>query len=420
MRRFQLIIAAFLEVLAIVLANAQGMVGVRTDEAKYLLNIPYPHPFVGRGLFHLFEWLPFQEAFLRVLMATLLIQAVWLIWDACRDLPSAERFAISASWVGSAALLTQAGTIMMAPLTALQALVFIWAERRIALLDQSRWALIARWLPWKKHSQEEKGATLSFFLALLWLLSLFTAFHIVLFLPVVWATFCRLRRPLGERLLYVLAPMALLALYTATQPLILVSFSIHSSKDSAIPLFSRLWSVIWLWLLAGSALGSVYALAGFFKRGSGALVLSAAFVALALFGAYYTYYAILFAPLSIGGLLAYFSSGGRLHKFPYTVILTACMGVLVAWTWPWSAFSWAGPVSTMLPKTASASTLIVGSYGHEWQYANTGAVLHFDPKFLPNASAVVCLSSCQQLVFPGFQKSVRAPKHFPGEVWVRK
>ena len=410
--RFQLILAGFIQVLALVLANAQGVLGVRTDEAKYLLDIPYPHPPLARGIFHFFEWLPFQEGFIRIVLATLLLQAVWLLWDACRDLHPAERFAVAITWLFSAALIIQAGTLMMAPLTALGALIFVWAERRITLVDESRWMMIARLLPWKKHTIEHKSAILSFGLALVWITSLFSAFHIVLFLPLVWRAFAHLRRPLSERLLYIVGPLVVVALYTLGHPLILASFTIQATKDASFTLLSRFTGVVWLWILAGSAVGTLVGVAGIVRWGSWALRASAVLVFVALLGAQMEYYAILPLPLLVGGLMALFSSGVRIEKFPYTVIYVACSVILIALTAPWFSINPAAAVSQEIQKHSSGTILIVGSFGHQWQYQNRQTVHRYSERLLPNADAVVCLAPCQQMGFPGFRKLSDLPKEF--------
>ena len=74
-----LITVAGLEVYALALAFLQAMSGVRTDEAKYLLNIPYPHPPAARFVLGLTDGWAYQEIFWRIVFATLLVQAVFLV-----------------------------------------------------------------------------------------------------------------------------------------------------------------------------------------------------------------------------------------------------------------------------------------------------------------------------------------------------
>ncbi|MBI5156250.1 hypothetical protein HZA45_03180, partial [Candidatus Peregrinibacteria bacterium] len=124
-----------LEAYAIILAFLQAMSGVRTDEAKYLLNIPYPHPPAARFLLGLTDGWAYQEFFWRFLFATLLVQAVFLIWSMGKILPRRDRFTLCGVWLFSAAFVAQTGSIMMAELTALQGLVFtwLWIRRDIAI-----------------------------------------------------------------------------------------------------------------------------------------------------------------------------------------------------------------------------------------------------------------------------------------------
>ncbi len=169
MRRLSTIIG--LELYAFALAWMQALGGVRTDEAKYLLNIPYPHPPLARWILSQTEALPFQEMFWRTVFATLVVQAAWLVWTMAPDLPRRTRLAMCGCWLIAAAVVLQAGSIMMAPLNALQGLFFVWLYLR-------RDIDLSRSLGW---------------LCLLWFASLFTAYQAVLFLPVVIAVVYRTR-----------------------------------------------------------------------------------------------------------------------------------------------------------------------------------------------------------------------------------
>ena len=68
----RILIILLLEGYAILLAGMQGVAGVRTDEAKYLLNIPYPHPPFARWIIGQTEWMTYQEMFWRIVFATIL------------------------------------------------------------------------------------------------------------------------------------------------------------------------------------------------------------------------------------------------------------------------------------------------------------------------------------------------------------
>ena len=121
----RLVAIVLLEIYALVLTTWQMGIGIRTDEAKYLLNIPYPHPPLARFILNLTEAVPFQELLWRIIFASLIVQATWFIRGMAKNFPGTVQIALSIAWLGCMAILQQGGTIMMAPLTALQALVFV-------------------------------------------------------------------------------------------------------------------------------------------------------------------------------------------------------------------------------------------------------------------------------------------------------
>ena len=129
-----------LEIAAAGLAVLKWMGGVRTDEAKYFLNIPYPHPPLVRTMLHWTVLLPGAELVWRVVFATLLFQGVWLLWRSGRAFPRGLRILLAGAWLTSAATILQTGTVMMAPLTALFGLVLVchlhrnWSAARCLLL----------------------------------------------------------------------------------------------------------------------------------------------------------------------------------------------------------------------------------------------------------------------------------------------
>jgi hypothetical protein len=96
-----------LEFYSFALAGVRHVGGVHTDEAKYLLNIPYPHPPLARWILHWTELIPFQELLWRIVFATLLIQAVFFVWDMARMRTREERFTLCGLWLFS----TGAGTL---------------------------------------------------------------------------------------------------------------------------------------------------------------------------------------------------------------------------------------------------------------------------------------------------------------------
>ena len=204
----------FLEALAVLLALYQGLSGVQTDEAKYLLNIPYPHPPLVRSLFELLEVVPQQELIIRILMASLLVQAVWLVGALAHRLSVEKRVTLCGLWLFSASVLFQAGTVMMAPLTALQGLLFLWF-----------------------FFHEDAARRYGGWVALLWLASLFTAYQAILYAPIVLYIFWR--NPslnIAHKTAAVCIPVLLVLLYILSNPLAIASFTNAGGQNVALPL----------------------------------------------------------------------------------------------------------------------------------------------------------------------------------------
>ncbi len=379
-----------LEGYALLLAWLQSLGGVRTDEAKYLLDIPYPHPPLLRFLMGSTEILPSQECLWRLIFASLLVQAVWIVWDMTRAFARRERIAIAAMWLLSGGLMLQAGSIMMAPLTALQALLFLWLLCRSDLAGR------------------RPG-----YVALLWLASLFTAYQAVLFLPIVWVLLRKAAVPPWERLSYFLVPILLLALYTLSNPLTIASVVIHPGKDIASTFAERIPGTFRIWGVAGNVILSALGTIGIIRSRRWELLVSFAFVSAYIFLALYDYYAVLFLPLFIIGIVARPS----VLRFPI-----ASAGTTLALT----AFSfWLAPLPTS-PHPArvvmerlglkEGALLFAGPFGHEWQYESRVPIRRYRPEFLEEAQAVVCLEPCEGI---GQRAKWRHLPDVPVETWAR-
>lgn len=369
------------------LASLQMHFGVRTDEAKYLLDIPYPHPPLARFVFSLLDGWAYQELFWRVVLATLVIQAVWLVADMARPLGKTARLAAASCWLLSAAVIVQAGTVMMAPLTALQALVFVWLFMR---------------------PQRPSGD--GSLVALFWLASLFTAYQAILFAPLVWVVLARGNGSFLRRVLLFIVPVALLGLYTLTNPLVPASMLVHAGKDAAEALPMHLLGVLRLWLIGGSIVFSVFGTVGLLLRPKAGLILSFILVCAYVFVARYDYYAMLFTPLLTAGLMLRMEAWGivirphgLLRATSTTILLMLGVGLSL------SLVSW--PVPTVVPKIIAAIDdavpspgvlLIHGSFGHEWQQATRDSIERYTPGFTKTVKAVLCLSAC-----PDMQKQPR-------------
>ena len=383
MRRVLLILG--LEAYAALLAFLQALGGVRTDEAKYLLNIPYPHPPAVRWLLSQLDALPFQEMLVRILFATLMVQAVWMLWDMANDLPRPKKFLLAGLWLFSGGVLLQAGTVMMAPLTALEALVFLWMLRKK--------------IP-------------SLWVAFFWLFSLFTAYQAVLFFPLVFVClrqYCSLRRSMY----YLLVPVALLVLYTLTNPLILSSVVTHSNRDLHSSLLGRLLATGRLWAVGGSVILSMLGTWGIVRSRRWELVASLFLVVAYIAFSRYDYYAVLFLPLLIGGVLVW----PKLLVFPrVTPVLTAIIGFHLAFTlFAHQPLSSARTTVHLLEGMNMQGILLIeGSFGHEWQYESPWEIRRFSEHLLEDAGVVVCLQTC-----PDWDKRTWRVFLFEPEVWVR-
>ncbi len=375
MRRLMSVLG--LQAYAVLLAVLRLPGGIRTDEAKYLLDIPYPHPPFLRSVLHLTDGWSGQELFWRVILATLFIQAAWLVWDMTRDLRREARIAAMSAWLLSAGVILQTGAIMLAPVNAVQALVLLW--------------LLSR-----------PGITAKYPLAvsLFWTASLFTAYQAFLFFPLAIAVFARAGIRRRDVALYALAPIALLVLYTLQNPLAVRSIIHHGGEDASSSLVIRTLASLRLWLIAGSGLVSVLGVIGLAKERrpetGASFLLVAAFILLNRFD----YYAVLFAPLLVWGLITLLRSG--LAPRPVLAALLPCMIVLLALNVPETSSSPAR--ATMRALGEQRLTLISGKFGHEWQYESASEVRRYREDLLPQASAVVCPVACAG---------------FPREGWVR-
>ncbi|MBI2636185.1 hypothetical protein HYW84_02555 [Candidatus Peregrinibacteria bacterium] len=399
-------IAGSLELLAVALANWQALGGIRTDEAKYLLNIPYPHPPLARWIFSLTEAFPFQEMFWRLLLSTLVVQAVWIVWDMTRKFHLAEdRIMVCAGWLLSSAALTQAGAITMAQIMAVQTLAFLWlrtpleADTGLASAIRRRPALIG----------------------LLWTATLFTSYPGALLFPIAWDALRRSGCSWKEMAAYLAGPAVLLALYTMTNPLALAIMLVHRNEGLGTGIAAKSAGFIRLWLVGGSGVASVAGTWGIIavKRDWPLLFSSLLVFAFVLFSITPWYYSILFAPFFVGGLWKIFHHRRHPGAFPLSVCMIFACGLIVWFVQPSRT---PGPArETMLAISGlapeSGEVLISGPFGHEWQYESRNVIRRYRSEFAKDAAAVVCLNPCE----PMFDTS--GWKRLPGtpvETWVRK
>jgi len=399
MRHRPLIIAGILEICALILANMHAMGGIRTDEAKYLLNIPYPHPPFFRTLMNLTEWLPFQEMLWRTLLATALLQAVWLVWDMGRDLSEEKRIALAGGWLLSGGVILQAGVIMLAPVTALFGIVFLWLLHRAELVQRY-----------------------SGLVAILWLISLLSSFQAFLYLPIVWMIFRRAQLSFRQTSIFLLLPVILLILCTISNPLSLATIVIHSSEgarvSSSADFLARFSGVFRLWLAAGGMMIGLVGTWGIVSSRNFPLIASFALVILyCTLSIPYPFYAILFCPFFVAGIHSFLQKSRRWETFP--LLATFAAGAVVISFLYFPDLTPGASREVMQAIRAQAETgdiLIAGSFGHDWQYESIFPVRRFVPSALGNAQAVICLSECGNIDDRGW-------KRLPGvsvEVWVRR
>lgn len=405
MRRVAAVIG--LQVYALLLAGFQLLTGVRTDEAKYLLDIPYPHPPLVRLVLGLTDGWAFQEPFWRIVFATLIIQGVWIVWHLGRDLDRSRRMVLAGFWLLSAAVILQAGTVMMAVLTAIQGLVLLWLwdrcsdnhDRDLHTRDCARMGAL-------------DCAQMGALVGVLWLVSLFTAYQAVLFLPLVAGTCWRSTRSWRDLLVYVGFPLLLLALYSLGNPLALAAMLIKGEQGGG-SIVEKVRQFGWLWVVSGSGVLSVLGTYGLLRARRWPVLASFSLFSLYILFSPWPYYAVLLTPFLVYG--ARFVLGSvdlpKLHLF---LILQIAGALWIILSSPPAPRSPAREVLREIDRSAgSGSILMHGSFGHEWQYENRVVsgqwpvarereMLRYQEELLDQATAVVCLQPCQE-VPPGMR-----------------
>lgn len=383
-----------LEILAIALAILASFHGVLTDEAKYLLNIPYPHPPVFRWILGITRVLPGQELFWRIVLSSLLIQSVWAVRSFLPKGDASGRFTLAALWLFSSAMIVQAGQILVAPVTALQALFFCWLLLRGQDLE--------RHIGW---------------IALLWIISLFTAYQAILFAPIILVVMWRMRLPFRLRATAFLLPIVLLGLYSLGNPLALSSMITAGEQNaSAGGPDHALVGVLALWAAGGSIVLGILGTLGMFSARRWSLVASLFLLSLFLFLSFRPYYSILFTPLFIAGIAA----SPRMLRFPALSIILAlfCAAFIVPRTLPAFDRAPARIVMQTLAKNrvTEGTILIAGPFGHDWQYESSLSVRRYNPKLIDSSRAVICLADCPEV---RWRTKWRVLPGLPVEVWMR-
>ncbi len=362
-----------LEVAAIALATLQFRVGLVSDEAKYLLSIPYPHPPLLRSVLAATAAMPMHEFFWRCVFASALVQAVWFVWDLGDVLTRARRIALAASWLLSSAVILQAGTIVMSVASAISGLIFLW---------------------WTLHPAPPKKPAM---IACLWLASLFTAYQSIVFAPLVLSGLLRSEKSRRKVLLYLCIPLVLLGLYSLTNPLALTLLFHISGQDAAIPVLTRFFNVSWVWIVAGSGLLSIVGTIGILSSVRVDLVATFGLLLGYVILTTASYYAILFTPLFIGGLFLLFCKR-RLKPSTFILLQSACAMTVVFLLFPSFRETPARAEMRLLaPENLSGTLLIDGFFGHDWQYESTLPVRRFSQELSleseKKAAVFICTKS---------------------------
>lgn len=347
MRRLNtLTVVILLECYALLLAGVHMPGGVLTDEAKYLLNIPYPHPPLLRSIMGFTSSFPLHEFFWRIVFASALVQVVWLIWDLAEVLPGPKRIALSLSWLLASSVVLQSGSIVLAVVASVFGVVFLWFALHPAAPERSHGPL----------------------LGILWFLSLFTVYQSILYLPLLIGAFRRAHIPARRTLLYLGLPIFLLLLYSLTNPLALASMGAASGQDGALLFSDRFLSILTVWMLGGSAVLSLAGTWGILTSERLDLVLTFGLVFGFIILTSQQYYAVLLTPLFIGGVFLLFC---RRRILPGVFIAAEiCMTVvlLILFSPPMHPTSAREVMKALQERSLYGPYIINGFFGHEWQY----------------------------------------------------
>lgn len=370
MRKYLIAILG-VEGLAVLLALVQSLWNVRTDEAKYLLNIPYPHPPFLRSILSATEALPFQELFWRIVLASLFLQAVWLVWDMGRMLPRMERVALCGAWLFSGGVLLWAGTIMIAPVNAVQGLVFVW-------------------LLWRPQIVARFPAAVSVF----WLISLLTGYQAILYLPLLVGLYWRAYRSFIDICLFVCGPVAVLALFTLSNPLVVASLLHHGTEQVHQTWGYSIFHTLRLWLIGGSGVVSIVGVTGLLLSKRWELLVAFLLVTAFVFLNWFEYYSMLFTPLLIAGV--FFVLHKCLLRGRVFLALAAVGAVFTLWLNYGNILP--SPARTIMAAIdesgANGLLLLSSTFGHEWQYESALPIERFASERVTDAEVVVCLAPC--------------------------
>jgi hypothetical protein len=365
----------------------RGGILVSTDEAKFLLNISYPHPPGVRWLMHL-RWFttPVHVLLWRCIYLGSWVGALWWYARTCAN-ESSRRTLLFLLPLSSAALWLFAGNLLLVSATAIQACLLLTCC--------------------------EKTPRHPITIGILWLWMLFTSFQAIIFLPMtLWALWQMGRQEHRSQeyvIVYGLIPLGLLCLYTLGNPLAIATI-LHLDGPSSRAWQDMLSSGIYQWWVGGSGILSILSMAHLWRhrRGDALLSLGLLFTLSCLEQS--TYHAVLHVPILLVGL--------RLALTDVTTPTWKWWGVMgIASYVSIVSLIWIGPsrhsasyatmqvVTTSL--TGTGSIAIAGSFGHDWQYWSTQPVVRLTAQSAQTAAAIICLEPCS--VPPSFTEQTGAP-----------
>ena len=196
------------------------------------------------------------------------------------------------------------------------------------------------------------------------------------------------------------APVGLVILYIAGNPLAAASFVSAGGQNTAVPFGQLLHMVGTSWLTAGSVVLSILGTMGIFKQRDWPMLGSFILTALFLLTSFRPYYGILFVPLFIVGCIYMVND---LQK-PMQLVVLQLIALCVFGAQHVSGLPIYSERATLQQIHASGkyeSIAILGSFGHQWQYESTVPVRRY--RDVGEDQVVVCVESCD-LTDSGFTK----------------
>lgn len=390
-----------LELFALVLVYLQLTGGVRTDEAKYLLSIPYPHPPLLRAMMASTSALPGHLILWRFIIASATVQASWLVYALGAVLPSDRRIALVLAWLVCAPVILQGGSTMLVVPSALFGLI-----------------LVHRYFDQREHSPLSAPV-----IALGWLCALFSVYQSALFAPLVFTLLKRTHISRGRVWSYFLIPVILLGLYSLSNPLALASMLAVSTQDAVIPLLDRSMNIVFVWTLSGGIL-TFFGLLGIATGGRRTMILTALLVLSYIALSAQQYYAFLLTPLLIGGLFQLFCHR-KLRPLPFLVLHGFSTVLLLSYSLPQMFIhsTDAEVIAFLRERGLNAPILIDGYFGHQWQYYSPVPVRKYSQTLAveveDSASTIICTkpTTCEDDIDRDKWKKIDGA---PREVWVKR